>query len=263
MNDSIERICMNCNNFLPDTFKEASEHGICLDDEVFEPYLDELFEGNHDVCRDLIEEKKLLAERECCDRYEEAEFVEVPAMNVDEFFDLAVTKRKEEPLAPEYSFKDHSFSQLMEISEQLKKLRVDFASRPAEERRMAADYEYHASSADQLFYDSIGQPKKPARIPGEVVALAIDPEYAPAILTVGTHEYIHGRVDEAMELLLSFVELPEDTEDLFVIIDKAGAFLIDREEYDFALALYTAAAEKFPGEELFKSGVKNCNRELG
>jgi len=168
-------------------------------------------------------------------------------------------KKKKESDPPEYSFKEYSFSKLMEISDQMKKLRADYASRPAKERRMAADYEYHASSADQLFFESIGQPKEPTRIPGEVVALAIDPEYAPAILTVGTHEYIRGRVDEAMKLLLSLIDLPEGADDLFVIIDKAGNFLIDQDESVHALDLYSAAAEKFPDEELFQNGIECCN----
>jgi hypothetical protein len=42
---------------------------------------------------------------------------------------------------------------------------------------------------------------------------------------VGTHEILLGRIDEGRELLLSLVDLPGDTEDLHVIIDKAGRFL--------------------------------------
>jgi len=73
--------------------------------------------------------------------------------------------------------------------------------------------------------------------PGEVMALAIDPTYAPAILTVGSYEYIYGRKDEAMIHFMSLTKLPEDTEDLAVIIDKAGDFLIENEDIENATKL--------------------------
>lgn len=57
-----------------------------------------------------------------------------------------------------------------------------------------------------------------------VAPLAIDPEYAPAMLTVASLEYQYGRVDEAMVLFLELTKLSADTEDLPEIIDKAGAF---------------------------------------
>ena len=41
MPETLERLCFNCNSFFPDTF-EATEYGICLDEEVFEPFLDKM-----------------------------------------------------------------------------------------------------------------------------------------------------------------------------------------------------------------------------
>jgi len=105
--------------------------------------------------------------------------MDLPEEDHDDFFERMVVEPVDQPSTSLHSFKDHSFSELMKISEPLRKLRKDYASHSAEERRMAADYEYHAASANQLFYDSIGQPLEPNPIPGEVVALAIDPNYTP------------------------------------------------------------------------------------
>ncbi len=264
MEEKMERICLNCNSFFPDTFEEATEYGICLADEAFEPYIDELLDtGNQNICHELIQEKRFLSERVCCSQYEEIEIMDLPEKNLDDFLERMVVKSVEQPSTPLHSFKDHSFSELMKISEPLRKLREDYASHSAEERRMAADYEYHAASANQLFYDSIGQPLEKNPIPGEVVALAIDPDYAPAILTVGSMEYIQGRVDDAIALLLSLTKVPKGTEDLFVIIDKAGDFLIDRSDFDNALALYMAGIREFREEPRFYSGASYCLGKLG
>jgi hypothetical protein len=92
---------------------------------------------------------------------------------------------------------------------------------------------------------------------------AQDPDYAPAVLTVGTYEYIHGRTDAAMELLLPLIDLPEETEDLFVIIDEAGGCLIEREEFDLGLALYSSAAAKYPDEHVFQAGIRSCAGGIG
>ncbi|MFW2364928.1 MAG: hypothetical protein ACN4GW_00815 [Desulforhopalus sp.] len=160
--------------------------------------------------------------------------------------------KDEPPLDPGYSFQHNSFAWLLEHDERLKKLRQKYKTYSAEERRMAADFEYHATSADKLFYDTVGQPMQPTAIPGEAIALAIDPNYAPAILTVGTHEYILGRTEEALRLLLDLVNLPEETEDLFIIIEKAACFLVERHDTSMAMKLYSAASEKFPNEHAFQ-----------
>ena len=67
------------------------------------------------------------------------------------------------------------------------------------------------------------------------LALAIDPLFAPALLTVGSLEYQHGSFKEAMELLLKLTNLPENEEDLHEIIDKAGNFLLDHQDFKNAL----------------------------
>lgn len=159
---------------------------------------------------------------------------------------------------PAYSFQDNSFTWLLEHDESLQSLRQKYSKCSVEKRRMAADFEYHAASADHLFNDAIGNTPQPHATPGEIVALAIDPTYAPAILTVGTHEYILGRTEYSMRLLLHLVELPEGTEDLDIIIDKAASFLIGKHDISMAMKLYSAACEKFPDKQIFKDGVAYC-----
>src|SRR5258707_4251991 len=57
-------------------------------------------------------------------------------------------------------------------------------------------------------------------------SLEFMPTYAPALLSLGTAEYQLGRRAEGWNLFMKVFELPNDTKDLCVIIDKAGDFLI-------------------------------------
>jgi tetratricopeptide (TPR) repeat protein len=93
--------------------------------------------------------------------------------------------------------------------------------------------------------------------------LAIDPEYAPAMLTVGSLEYQYGRVEEAMALFLKLTTLPADTEDLAEIIDKAGDFLIDQDDLVNAGQLYAAAARAYPQVALYHVGLGYWAAETG
>lgn len=261
MADQLERICENCNHFFPDTF-EPTENGICLADEAFTPYLDDLLEqGDFSGCRKLIEAKRFHYEQEACSLYDEAEIVELPpGVVLEELVEHLIDQKVEDKRLqkPGYSLQDHSFSWLLEHDEWLQRVQQKHKKYSAEERRMAADFEYHAALADQLFNDATDQSEEPQAIPGEAVALAIDPSYAPAILTIGTYEYILGRTEEAMHLLLDLVKLPEDTEDLVIIIDKAASFLIERKDFGLAMKLYSAACEKIPAEKTFQEGVAYC-----
>lgn len=98
---------------------------------------------------------------------------------------------------------------------------------------------------------------------GEMVALAIDPDYAPAILTVGSHEYIYGRKDEAMNHFLKLTTLSKNTEDLTEIIDKAGDFLIQKKDFDNAIILYASAAKKYPNNPVYHNGLCYCYGKTG
>jgi len=262
MTEHIERICSNCHSFFPDTF-DMTDSGICLADPAFEPYLDELLDrGNFDACRQLIEEKRFSCNREACPAYDEADFSDPEEDILAEMINLRIPDPGSAPSpSPKYAFRDHSFVWLLEHDARLRDLREEYRNRAAEERRLTADYEYHDGPARELFDQLIERQEDPTDLPSEVVALAIDPEYAPAILTVGTHEYILGRIEAAMDLLLSLVHLPPDTEDLAIIIDKAGIFLVDREDDASALKLYEAAAAAFPDEPLFQAGLSLCRQK--
>lgn len=51
------------------------EEGICLNDEVFEPYIEEIFEEDFRSCEELIQEKTFNGNREACDNFSQVEFV--------------------------------------------------------------------------------------------------------------------------------------------------------------------------------------------
>jgi len=152
------------------------------------------------------------------------------------------------------TLKDMPFSQLLKESKYLVEFRQEYAEKPAEDRKMAADFEYHAAIANDMFSKAIGEESDEEKSwPAEILALAIDPEYAPAILTVGSYEYVYGRKDEAMGHFLKLTELPETTEDIFEIIEKAGDFLCDAEDHETAIRLYEVAIGRFPDNALFRN----------
>lgn len=72
--EKLERICFNCNNFFPISMDEPAEFGICLNDEVFEPFIDELLENsNYDCCNNLIDHKKFPGGQDACQFFSEIE----------------------------------------------------------------------------------------------------------------------------------------------------------------------------------------------
>lgn len=164
-------------------------------------------------------------------------------------------------------FKKVPFSVLIRDDRELSALRAEYASVTARERRMAADWEYHSQISIDIVNNALSRGGQSglenSYWPSGVVPLAIDPLYAPAILTVGSIKYQIGRVDEAMKLFLSLATLPEDEEDLATIIDKAGDFLIDQDDYENALALYSAAEKAFPDEVVYILGSGYCLGKLG
>lgn len=89
------------------------------------------------------------------------------------------------------------------------------------------------------------------------------PEYAPAILTVGSLEYQYGRVDEAMLLFLQLTTLRADLDELPEIIDRAGEFLIDAKGLANAERLYAAAVSAFPQIVLYHAGLGYCAGKNG
>ncbi|MBF0104182.1 MAG: hypothetical protein HQM16_02535 [Deltaproteobacteria bacterium] len=164
-------------------------------------------------------------------------------------------------------FKKQSFSVLIKEDQELSDLRRENSLKTKSQRRDAADWQYHSEVASHVFNNALAQAGRTglrsSYWPEAFASLAIDPLYAPAILTVGSLEYQVGRPDEAMNLFLSLTKLPEDEDDLSVIIDKAGDFLIDCHDYANALTLYLAAEKSFPNEALYLVGSGYCMGKLG
>lgn len=163
-------------------------------------------------------------------------------------------------------FQKQAFSILVKNEKELSGIRREYASKSKSERRKAADWEYHSEISGDLFSnllaikeEGFGRPYWPAAF----ISLAIDPLYAPAILTVGSLEYQVGRIKKAMKLFLTLTKLPENEEDLSTIIDKAGDFLIDSDDLENALKLFTAAERMFPDNTLYIIGSGYCLGELG
>ncbi len=156
---------------------------------------------------------------------------------------------------------DMSFSKLLEADQELAALRREYACQPSDKRRRAADWQYDSACASDMFDQAVGQHGVMGNVfgarRGYVAALAIDPDHAPAMLTVGAIEYQLGRVDEAMVILLGLAKLAHD-DSLPEIIDKAGDFLIDQDDLANAETLYAAAAEIHPEVAIYRIGLGYC-----
>jgi tetratricopeptide (TPR) repeat protein len=155
--------------------------------------------------------------------------------------------------------KNPSFGELLATNPDLSGLRAEYARKPALKRRKAAEWAYDGSLADSSVSAAV------ARIPGGglptpewppgFAALAIDPEYAPAVLTVGCHEYGSGRQSEGMGLLLHLTELSPETPDWVEIIDRAGEFLVEAKAAEDARRLYEVALKVRPRQQEFITGM--------
>ena len=171
---------------------------------------------------------------------------------------LRKRRRRQETLA------EIPFRELVEKDMELKNLRAQYASLPAEQRRKAAQWALDSSHASMLMAQAVNKPDLVHPAWHDAAApLAIDSEYAPAMLTVGSLEYQFGRVEEAMALFLKLTTLPADTEDLQEIIDKAGDFLINQSDYVNAGQLYAAAVRAHPQVALYHVGLGYCAAEGG
>lgn len=55
--------CLECSSYLPASNNEFTEFGVCLNDDAFEPFVEELLEGLiPDSCRELVEQRKFHGE---------------------------------------------------------------------------------------------------------------------------------------------------------------------------------------------------------
>ena len=89
-------------------------------------------------------------------------------------------------------------------------------------------------------------------------AVEIKPDYAPAVLTMGSIEYQLGREAEGRRLFRSLLSLPDHSEDLWEVIDKAGNFLIQSKRYADAMELYEGAVARFPDRAVLYQGLGCC-----
>lgn len=123
-----------------------------------------------------------------------------------------------------------SFLNLVEENQELASLRQEYALKSPDERRRAAEWHYDSAIASEIFTQALARagekPSESSDWPAGVVALAIDPRYAPVLLMVGSLEYRFGHTEQAMTLFMTLPCLPENEEDLSETIDQAGDFLI-------------------------------------
>jgi len=103
------------------------------------------------------------------------------------------------------NIKDAPFSVLIETCPDLKELRREHAAGTAPERRRAADFTYSQAITSRLFRGFAPDVGGGDGISGTMAALAIDGDFAPALLAVGSIEHQLGRHAEAMK---HFLHLP-------------------------------------------------------
>ena len=92
-------------------------------------------------------------------------------------------------------------------------------------------------------------------------SLRSKPDYAPAILSLGSVEYQRGRVAKGKRLFLSLLDL--DNADIAEMVDAVGSFLIGQCNYRHGLDLYRAAARRFPDVAAMQAGLACCAGHLG
>jgi len=170
------------------------------------------------------------------------------------------------------TLEDMPFQRLIKEDSDLAETRQKYKSMLAKERQKAAEWAYDSELATEMFnmtllrmpdHNGFTFPVGQGPCPGAVLALAIDPTFAPALLSIASVEYQLGRVDEAMKFFLTLATLPDDTEELAKIIDEAGDFLLDEEDYSNAKTLYDAAAKQYPNVSVYYTGLSYCFEKLG
>lgn len=73
----LDIICQNCCFFFLDS--EDIDFGVCMKDEAFEPFIDEILENdNFSCCYEMYLQKRFEGKREACDQFEEPEVLEIP-----------------------------------------------------------------------------------------------------------------------------------------------------------------------------------------
>lgn len=171
-------------------------------------------------------------------------------------------KEREKP-----HFETMCFSKLVKEDKDLAELRQLYAQKTAAQRRAAAQWAYHAACAANLFDQAVArlgvEPPSPSKWPPGVEALAIDPAFAPALLTVGSLEHQCGRKAEAKELFGSLLRLPPTEPDLEAIIDRVGDYWLDAGEFEEARDFYEQACRVFQKSTVLLNGLGYSLAKLG
>jgi len=70
--------CIDCSSYVPVPPEELTEFGICLMDEAFEPYVEDLLTGSIPTsCQVLAEQKKFVGDRPVSRDFQESEIIEI------------------------------------------------------------------------------------------------------------------------------------------------------------------------------------------
>ena len=117
-------------------------------------------------------------------------------------------------------------------------------------------FQAEAQYAESIFRDALGDVG--ASIAAARRSFEIKPDYAPAVLTMGSIEYQLGREAEGRRLFRSLLSLPDQSEDLWKVIDRAGSFLIQSKRYADAMELYEGAVARFPNRAVLYQGLGCC-----
>lgn len=122
-------------------------------------------------------------------------------------------------------------------------------------------FEAEALYAESIFRDAIGDTA--ASIAAAEQALAICPDYAPVVMTMGSIEYGRRRPAKGRRLFLSLLTFPDQDGDLWEVLDKAGGFLSQLGRYADGLALFDGAVARFPDRTRLLQGISCCAGHLG
>jgi len=177
-------------------------------------------------------------------------------------FTLKKLSSKNESVINENSFFDSSFYHLLENEKELKHARQESFKQGFEKRRQSALIEYK-KSIESGEIAGITWSKNGRRWPGVVLSLAIDPYFSPAILAVGSLEYNYKRKKEAMDLFKLLINIEPDCNSYFDLINRAGNFLINSNDYENAQIFYNLAVKKYPNIAMFHNGLSYCMGRSG
>lgn len=86
-----DNICQNCNSFFGDIRDTETGLGICLRDEIFDTFIDDIMENSDfTCCYDLYLNKRFNGEKAACAHFEESEIFEIS--NENDIFEFILSE---------------------------------------------------------------------------------------------------------------------------------------------------------------------------